>query len=60
MEKGNVFVLFCRKEPIFVDITIIEKNSVGVTIKINIYQFLSKKLELFLHFFTIKTLKELW
>jgi len=36
MEKGSVFVLFYRKEPVFIDINIIEKNPVGVTIKINI------------------------
>jgi len=36
MEKGSVFVLFCRKESIFVDIVIIEKNLVEVTYEINI------------------------
>ena len=36
VEKGSVFVAFCRKESIFVDIIIIEKNLVGVTAKISI------------------------
>jgi len=57
VEKGSVFVAFCRKESIFVDIIIIEKNLVGVTAKISIYLLSSKKIELVLQFFGIKTLK---
>jgi len=36
MEKGSVFVLFLRKESIFVDIIIVKKNPVEVTFKISI------------------------
>ena len=36
VEKGIEFVLFCRKEYIFVDIIIVEKNLVGVTYEISI------------------------
>jgi len=36
MEKGSFFVLFYRKETIFVDINIDEKNLVGINNKINI------------------------
>jgi hypothetical protein len=36
VEKGSVFVAFCRKESIFVDFIIIENNSVRVTNKISI------------------------
>jgi len=36
MEKGSFFVLFCRKESIFVDIIIIEKKLVRITYENNI------------------------
>jgi len=37
MEKGSVFVLFCRKESNFEVIIIIEKNLVEVIYRISIY-----------------------